>query len=283
MSMSINPENIIRIVNKHAGRRGSIISILEDIQADYNYLPEDALRVVSARTDHSLVDIYGVATFYRAFSLEPRGRHLISVCMGTACHVRGAPLILEKFESILGVKAGQTTEDREFTLNTVNCLGACALGPVAVVDGEYQRNLRTLDVGKVIDRYHKQNGSGRAVDTRRMFRVNVSCPHCNRSLLSDEHRLDDEPMVHVTASYGREHGWVRLSSLYGDYRVEAENEIPRGALIDFFCPHCSAKLRATRECTRCDAPMIPMLLQAGGMVHFCSRRGCKEHSLELND
>jgi NADH-quinone oxidoreductase subunit E len=280
--MTVNPENIIRIVSKHEGRRGSIISILEDIQADYNYLPEDALRIVSLKTDHSLVDIYGVATFYRAFSLEPRGRHLISVCMGTACHVRGAPRILEKFESILGVRAGQTTEDREFTLTTVNCLGACALGPVAVVDGEYQRNLRTLDVGKIVDHYHKANGPQRVTDDKRVFKINVSCPHCNRSLITYDHLLDGQPMIHVTASYGRRHGWMRLSSLYGDYRVESEHEIPEDALLDFFCPRCNARLHSTRDCPRCDAPMIPMLVRAGGIMHFCSRRGCKEHSLDLN-
>lgn len=279
----ISAENVLRIVDKHQGKRGAIISILEDIQSDYNYLPRDALRLVALKTGHSLVDIYGVATFYRSFSLEPRGKHLISICMGTACHVRGAPRILDKFESVLGIKAGQTTEDREFTLTTVNCLGACALGPVAVVDGEYQRNVGTHQVGKIVDHYYRANGQTRITDDERVFRLSVSCPSCNRSLVTYDHLLDGQPMIHITAIYKRKHGWMRLSSLYGDHRIESEHEFPVDSVVSFFCPRCHSELRSTRQCPRCDAPMIPLLVRAGGMVHFCSRSGCKEHSLDLSD
>ncbi|MBM4040967.1 MAG: NAD(P)H-dependent oxidoreductase subunit E [Planctomycetes bacterium] len=129
-----------------------LISILEEIQEQYGYLPERALRAVAETTGRSLVDVYGVATFYRAFSLRPRGKHLVSVCLGTACHVRGAPVTLGEFERQLGVKAGETTEDGEFTLETVNCLGACALGPIVVVDGRYFSNVRTAKAREIIRR-----------------------------------------------------------------------------------------------------------------------------------
>ncbi|MFH1999433.1 MAG: NAD(P)H-dependent oxidoreductase subunit E, partial [Planctomycetota bacterium] len=127
----MNPNASSNTLNKDS----NLISLLEGIQAKYGYLPEDALRNVAKDTGRSLVDIYGVATFYKAFSLKPRGKHLISVCLGTACHVSGGPIIAKEFERQLKIKAGGTTEDREFTLETVACLGACAIGPVAVVDG----------------------------------------------------------------------------------------------------------------------------------------------------
>jgi NADH-quinone oxidoreductase subunit E len=130
------------VVKKHHGERGGLISILEDIQANYGYLSADALQIVAEETGRSLVDVFGVATFYRSFSMEPRGKHLCSVCMGTACHVRGAPAVAGEFERQLDVRSGATTKDRQFTLATVNCLGACALGPVAVVDGHYFSNLK---------------------------------------------------------------------------------------------------------------------------------------------
>src|SRR5690606_22695369 len=104
-------------------------------------LPEQALREVADATGRPLVDVYGVATFYRAFSLKPRGKHVCTVCLGTACHVRGAPAVVSAFEKRLAVKAGETTSDEEFTLETVACLGACALGPIVVADGHYFSNV----------------------------------------------------------------------------------------------------------------------------------------------
>ena len=134
----MNPEPILRIIENHTkGNQTGLISILEDIQADYSYLPEEALRIVSEKTGRSLVDIYGVATFYKAFSLKPRGKHLISACLGTACHVRGGQAVASEFQRQLGIKPGETTSDNLITLETVNCLGACALGPIVVVDGHY--------------------------------------------------------------------------------------------------------------------------------------------------
>ena len=141
---------ILGILDKHEEDRGGLISILEDIQAKYSYLPAEALKLVADGTGRSLVDIYGVATFYKSFSLKPRGKHLCSVCVGTACHVRGAPIIADTFQRQLGAGPGETTADKEFTLETVNCLGACALGPIVVVDGHYFSNVNSARVKQII-------------------------------------------------------------------------------------------------------------------------------------
>jgi len=130
-------EKVDAIIEKYKRDKGFLVSILQDIQAEYNYLPKEALFDVSDILGIPVSQVYGVATFYRAFSLIPRGRHLIQVCLGTACHVRGAPKVLEAIERKLKIKAGETTADKEYTLTTVNCLGACALGPVVVIDQEY--------------------------------------------------------------------------------------------------------------------------------------------------
>ncbi|MCK4283925.1 MAG: NAD(P)H-dependent oxidoreductase subunit E [Candidatus Brocadiae bacterium] len=137
----VDTKDIREIVARRGDERGGLIAVLQDIQARYGYLPQEGLKEVAEGTGRSLVDVYGVATFYRSFSLTPRGKHLICVCLGTACHVRGAPRILEQFQRELGVGVGGTTPDGEFTLETVNCLGACALGPVVVVDGKYFSNV----------------------------------------------------------------------------------------------------------------------------------------------
>ena len=111
--------------------------VLQDINHDLGYLPRPALKYVSQQLGVSLSLVYHVATFYKAFSLTPRGEHVIKVCMGTACHVRGAARVLEALESRLEIKAGQTTPNLKFTLETVNCLGACAMGPVVMMDEHY--------------------------------------------------------------------------------------------------------------------------------------------------
>jgi NADH-quinone oxidoreductase subunit E len=138
------------ILQSRNGQRGGLIAILEEVQDQYGYLPEEALRALARQTGQSLVDVYGVATFYRSFSLQPRGRSLISVCLGTACHVRGGPMVVEAFERRLGIHAGETTPDGEFTLETVNCLGACALGPIVVVDGQYFSKVTPAQVGRIL-------------------------------------------------------------------------------------------------------------------------------------
>ena len=148
--MEVQELKVKSFVTKYNKEKKALISILQNIQEEYNYLPQEALRIVSETLNVPLIDIIGVATFYRAFSLEPRGKHLVTVCMGTACHVRGAPMILDEFQRRLGIEAGQTSEDKKFTLETVNCVGACALGPIAIVDGEYHGQLKTQEVQKIL-------------------------------------------------------------------------------------------------------------------------------------
>jgi len=128
----------------------SLIAILQDLQTEYNYLPEHMLILVAERLGLPLSQVYRVATFYNAFSLEPKGKHLISVCLGTACHVRGAPRIVERLQDVLRIEVGQTTPDRKFTLQTVNCLGACALGPLIVIDGKYYGRMTSTKIEKVL-------------------------------------------------------------------------------------------------------------------------------------
>lgn len=278
----MNPEHIVRIVEKHSEDRGGLISTLEDIQSKYGYLSEDVLRIVAKRTGHSLVDLFGVATFYKSFSLKPRGKHLISVCLGTACHVRGAPIIAGEFERQLRISAGETTSDNEFTLETVNCLGACALGPMVVVDGHYFSNVNTRKVKQILKRARVGLDKVEVKTDQRIFPLEVHCSRCNHSLMDPNHLIDGQPSVRVTISFGRKHGWLRLSCLYGSYTLEFEYETPMDTVANFFCPHCHAELTGASNCPECGAPMVPMIVRGGGMVQICSRRGCKEHMLDLN-
>lgn len=144
------------ILLKHGHNHSHIIQILQDIQVLYNYLPEDALRYVSDKLKMPLSKIYSIATFYSAFSLTPRGRHLCTVCMGTACHVRGAPRVLDRITEKLKIQSGETTEDNMFTLETVNCLGACALAPIVVIDGRYYGQTTVNKIDKLLDTYYEE-------------------------------------------------------------------------------------------------------------------------------
>ncbi len=273
--------NISRILGKYEGGQGGLIAILEEIQAIYSYLPREALETVAEKTGRSLVDIYGVATFYGAFSLKPRGKHLVSACLGTACHVRGGPAIVEQLERQLGIKAGETTPDREFTLKTVNCLGACALGPVVVVDGHYFPKMKTSMIKDILDRVRAGIDAIEIETDQRVFPVEVSCSHCNHSLMDPEFIIDGHPAIRVTISFGNKHGWLALSSLYGSYNVESLHEIPKDTVVNIFCPHCHAQLIGGAKCAECGAPMVPMIVRGGGVVQICSRRGCKGHMLDL--
>lgn len=277
----VNSKDILRILEKHNEDRGGLIAVLEEIQAECGYLPEEALRTVAEKTGRSLIDVYGVATFYRSFSLQPRGNHLISVCLGTACHVRGAPMVIEEFERQLGIEAGETTPDEEFTLETVNCLGACALGPVVVIDGHYFSKVRKSKVRQLVDNALKGLDKIEIGQDKRIFPIEVSCPRCNHSLMDGTFPIDGYPSIRVTVSFGRKHGWLRLSSLYGSYNISAEHDIPLHTVVNFFCPHCHAKLIGSWVCPMCGAPMAPMIVHGGGIVQICSRRGCKSHMLDL--
>jgi len=154
--MKTDLSKVAAIVSEYDGNRDSLISILQDIQSEYHYLPEDALRAVASQLALPLIQVCGVATFFKAFSLKPRGEHMVSVCLGTACHVRGAPAALDEVERQLGIKAGETTEDMQYSLETVNCLGACALGPIVVVDGKYHGQVSPGKVKKVLRERRKK-------------------------------------------------------------------------------------------------------------------------------
>ncbi len=278
----VDSRRIERILENHDRGRGTLIAILEQIQAEYGCLPQEALRMVADRTGQSLVDVYGVATFYRSFSLQPRGKHLITVCLGTACHVRGAPRVAQEFEQQLGIKAGQTTPDKEFTLETVNCLGSCALGPVVVVDGRYFSKVKKSRVAHLINDALEGLDEIRVGEDERVFPIEVSCPRCNHNLMDKSFTIDGYPSIRITLSFGHKHGWLRLSSLYGSYNISAEHDIPIGTVVSFFCPHCHTKLAGSWRCPTCGAPMAPMIVHGGAVVHICSRRGCKGHMLNLS-
>jgi NADH:ubiquinone oxidoreductase subunit E len=278
----MNPQTILKILETHRGERGELIAILEEIQAKYSYLPEEALRLLAEKTGRSLVDIYGVATFYKSFSLKPRGKHLISVCLGTACHVRGSSSIAEAFERQLGIKTGETTPDKEISLETLNCLGACALGPIVVVDGHYFSNVTLQKVKDIIHRAKVGLDRVDIATDERIFPVEVSCPRCNHSLMDKRHYVDGYPSISVTISFNSTHGWLRLSCLYGSFSVDSEYKVPMDATVNFFCPHCHEELITSSSCPNCGAPMVPMHVRGGGSVQICSRRGCKGHLLDLS-
>lgn len=146
---------VSEIIKKYRARKGALISILQDIQTEYNWLSKETITEVSKKLGIPLINIYEVASFYKAFSLKPRGEHIITVCMGTACHVRGAPRILDELSRELNIEPGETTEDMQFTLETVNCLGCCAIGPVVVIDGEYHGGMNPTKATRLLKRYKK--------------------------------------------------------------------------------------------------------------------------------
>ena len=150
-----NPEKeqIDAILARYQGKKGSLIPILQEVQALYNYLPKDALEYIAASTGTPIAQIYGVVTFYSQFHLNPRGRNIIRVCQGTACHVRGGKVILQTIEKELGIKAGHTTEDLRFTLETVACIGACGLAPVMQVNEDTHGRLTPDKLSAILAKY----------------------------------------------------------------------------------------------------------------------------------
>ncbi len=146
------------IVERYQGDKTAILAVLQDIQAVYNYLPREAMVRVAEKLGVSMTQVSSLATFFHAFSLKPRGKNIVTVCMGTVCHVRGAPRVLEEIERQLGVKNQETTADGMFTVETVNCVGACALGPLVMVNGNYHGNIATSDVPEMLDQYRKPEG-----------------------------------------------------------------------------------------------------------------------------
>lgn len=279
----MNLEHIDAIIKSHQGEPGSTISILEDIQDHCHYLPEDALRSVALKTGASLVDIYGVATFYKAFSLKPKGKHLISVCLGTACHVRSAPAIVDEFMQRLNIGPGETTADREFTLETVNCLGACALGPIVKVDDRYFSNVKRSDVKQIIEKAGSGFEEARKESERTVFPVAVCCPHCHHDLMDGRHPIEGYPSISLQVSFNGTKGWGRLSSLYGSRLTESEQPVSSDEPVKFICPRCRVDLMGKSSCMDCGHPMATLKIQGGGVLLACARWGCMNRLLCLNE
>jgi NADH-quinone oxidoreductase subunit E len=273
-------EDVLELLRQYDGSRGGLVALLQAIQGRYGYLPEAVLREVSQRTGCSLVDLYGVATFYRSFSLQPRGEHLVCACLGTACHVRGAARIVERFEEQLGIKAGETTPDGKFTLETVNCLGACALGPAVVIDGRYFSKVKKSGVRQLLDA--AQSGfDGGGGNGRIGLAITATCPRCNRSLMDSEHPIDGHPSIRVSVLSDRQHGLLRISSWYGEGRVARECDLPGDGVARFFCPHCHGELATGSNCAACRAPLAALVVEGGAMLRICSRLGCEKYLLDL--
>jgi NADH-quinone oxidoreductase subunit E len=155
----MNPSEIDAIVDRYEGKESAILAILQDIQAKEKYLPREALEQLVPRLHIPLNKLYQIATFYRAFSLTPRGRHEVCVCLGTACHVRGAQRIVDQIAMEIGIRPGETTKDRNFSFETVNCLGVCASGPIVAVDGEYFSNMSPIKVEGVLKKFQSDQSN----------------------------------------------------------------------------------------------------------------------------
>jgi NADH-quinone oxidoreductase subunit E len=147
-------DRLDKIIDKYANEKGMLIQLLLDIQKEFRWIPKEAIERISQRLSIPSSDIFRIASFYTALSLKPIGRHLIRVCVGTACYVRGGPRILDTVEKKLGIISGETTSDGKFTLETVNCLGCCALGPVMEIDGQYFGKLNSANLEKALSNYN---------------------------------------------------------------------------------------------------------------------------------
>jgi len=147
------------IISEADSKRTQLIGILQDVQKEFGYLPFKALARVAETLEIPLQQIYNVATFYKAFSLKPRGRHRIAVCLGTACHVRGGQNVMEQFERELGIKEGGTTKDGLFSLEAVRCIGACSLAPAVMIDEEVYGHVRQDRIHRILDRYRNNGGN----------------------------------------------------------------------------------------------------------------------------
>ncbi len=146
-------EIIDRVVDKYQGQEGSMIPVLHEVQQAVGYLPEDVQAYVAEKMGVPLSEVYGVVSFYALFTTEPIGKYKISICLGTACYVKGSGRILEEFEKKLGIKVGETTKDGLFTLEACRCLGACGLAPVLVVNENVHGRLKITDVPDIIEKY----------------------------------------------------------------------------------------------------------------------------------
>ncbi len=149
----MDTERVDQIIDKHQSEASSLIQVLLEIQSEYHWLPKETLRRVGDRLRVPQSRIQHIATFYKAFSLVPKGRHEVHICMGTACHVRGATRVLDKMKELTGIGPGETDLDMKFSLETVNCLGCCALGPVMEIDGKTHGKISSADTADILSSY----------------------------------------------------------------------------------------------------------------------------------
>lgn len=148
-------DTVPAIIEKHRGRDGPLMPILQEVNAALNYFPESVLRYIAQQTGYPLTHIYRIATFYSAFSVTPRGRHVVSVCLGTTCYVRGGDRVMERMSELLGVEPGQTTPDLAFTLKSVRCIGCCGLAPAVMVGSDVYGKLTRQDVAGILRKYRE--------------------------------------------------------------------------------------------------------------------------------
>ena len=159
-------KKICEICERYANEKTPLMMILSDIQNEYGYIPLDVQQIVSEKTGIPVAEIYGVVTFYSFFSLKPKGKYIIGCCLGTACYVKGAQQIIDKFSEILGIKAGQTTEDGLFTIDALRCIGACGIAPAVTINGKVYPKMTVDKVPGVVEEYRtKANGSDSAEPT----------------------------------------------------------------------------------------------------------------------
>jgi len=144
---------ITKIVNRYKDEPTPLMMILEDVQKEYGYIPLEVQELISDLTGTPVSEIYGVVTFYSFFSLTPKGKYVIGVCLGTACYVKGSQLILDKFSQVLGIKSGETTLDGLFTIDVLRCIGACAIAPAVSINGKVYPQVKVDDVVKIVNEY----------------------------------------------------------------------------------------------------------------------------------
>jgi len=149
----MNPEKVDEIIDRYPAQQGVLIQLLLDLQSEFTWIPKEVILRISGRLQIPVSQIYRVASFYKAMSLTPRGRHIVNVCLGTACHVRGGARVMDKVEEALKIRAGETTQDMKFTLERVNCIGCCAMGPVVLVDKDYHSKVTPAKIKAVLESY----------------------------------------------------------------------------------------------------------------------------------
>jgi NADH-quinone oxidoreductase subunit E len=152
-AMENSATKVESIIDSYKDKKEQLISLLQEIQSLFNYIPQETIVKISQKLEIPLSQVFSVATFFQSFSLKPRGRHTITVCLGTACHVKGGQRLVDKMDRDFNLKPGETTQDERFTLETANCLGCCALGPVVVIDGKYEGQVTPTKLEKILKNY----------------------------------------------------------------------------------------------------------------------------------